>query len=617
MATPWAMGTGDLVTRWAADVDPEAPLPEHPRPQFARPDAWLNLNGLWEYVVQDAAHGRPAFDPDRRILVPFAIESALSGVKAALSPAERLWYRRAVHVPADWAGRRVLLHFGAVDFEAEVFVNGHLVGGHRGGYTPFTFDITDRLSGAETELVVAVHDPTDHERGKQTLDPEGLSYTSVSGIWQTVWLEAVGERFIGDIALRTSFADSTIAVGVAVGDATGLDLEVVVSADGREVARGSTAAGDDLVLEVPDARPWSPDDPFLYDLVLRLREGAEVLDEVTSYTGIRSFGIERTPDGHRRFFLNGAPIFHHGVLDQGYWPDGLYTAPTDEALAFDVQLLKDLGFNMARKHVKIESARWYHHCDRLGLLVWQDMPSGGHASPALMKMIMGVVRVLGFLRQDIWGPFGTWVFRHGVWRIREDRTGGGGRTPAQRQLFETQLHAMLDALGNAPSIAVWVPFNEGWGQYDSVRIARDIARRDPTRAVDHASGWSDQLVGDIVSYHDYATTQRLPARRRIRDRVLALSEYGGLNHVPAGHTWRDEPPALYHTYDDAGEMRRTYESLLEQLRQLSVRGLSAAVLTQLSDIELEMNGLVSYDRAVVKVDADRSAALGRALTTRA
>lgn len=582
---------------------------------------WLNLNGLWDYVVCPDSVELPVFEEASQILVPFAIESALSGVARALLPGERLWYRRWFTVPESWRGQRTLLHFGAVDFEAEVFVGGHRVGSHEGGFLPFSFDITaclDESEGRETELVVAVHDGTNRERGKQSLHPAEIFYTAVSGIWQTVWIEPVPETHIRALAITPSFRDATFTVATDVDGPLPRDaaLEVVVSPTGAEVVRATGKPDTALTLHIPDARAWSPDDPFLYDFTVRLvDENAETIDEVQSYAGLRSFSVERAPDGYQRIFLNGAPAVQSGLLDQGYWPDGLYTAPTDDALAFDVTIAKRLGFTMLRKHMKVEPARWYYHCDRLGLIVWQDMPASGPFPQDTRggRRLWAIGRALGRIGIDAWGPIGAQFFRHVAWKAPKIGAEDESRTATERACFERQLHDMVDTLRNVTCIAGWVPFNEGWGQWDAERISHDVATQDPTRLVDHASGWFDLLIGDFVSYHDYGMPPKLPARTRVHGRAIALSEFGGMNFPVPGHVWQAAgKPALYRVYPSTDRFQAAYSRVFTALAAQARAGLSLAVYTQLTDVELELNGVMTYDREVVKVDEVQSRYLNAA-----
>ena len=548
-----------LRTRWAADVPPQIPLPEYPRPQLVR-ERWQNLNGPWSYAITDREAVRPV-RWDGTILVPFPVESELSGVRRQLTNCERLWYRRTFTAPRLPRGQRLLLHFGAVDWEAEVWINGRRQGAapHRGGYDPFTYDVTDALrpSGPQ-ELVVAVWDPTDNgpqPRGKQVLRHNGIWYTAVSGIWQTVWLEPVPVTYVAGLDVRPDLAARTLTVRADVRGSTiaGVRVRVAVLAAGQQVAQAEAAPGESATLRIPDPHLWSPDDPFLYDLSVRLSTG----DSVASYAGMRSIAVVRDSASRvPRIYLNGRPFFQLGLLDQGWWPDGLYTAPTDEALRSDIETTRRLGFNLARKHVKVEPERWYYWADRLGLLVWQDMPSAANDDAA----------------------------------SRED--------------FGLELTGVVSALRNHPSIVMWVPFNEGWGQHDTERYVALVRRLDSTRLIDNASGWSDHGVGDVADVHAYPGPG-LP--RSDGRRALVLGEFGGLGLLLRGHTWSREGWS-YRTTDDTVAYGNSYRGLVEVLRGLASRGLSAAVYTQTTDVETEMNGVMTYDRAVVKLPAAAVAA---------
>ncbi len=546
-----------LLTRWAADVDTAHVLPDYPRPQMVR-SAWRNLNGWWDYAVRDSAAPEP-HRWDGRILVPFPIESQLSRVRKAVTPAQRLWYHRTFRVQAP-SGGRLLLHFGAVDWDAVVYVNGHRVGEHRGGYDPFTFDITDDLSpGPVQNLVVSVWDPTDageQPRGKQVLHPHGIWYTAVTGIWQTVWLEPVPAAYVRSLDIRPDVDSSRVVLRVsAAGAGDGARVHAEVLSEGRRVSEADGVVGEPITLAVPHARLWSPSDPFLYALKVDLAGG----DSVSSYFGMRKISVERDSTGVLRLFLNNRPLFEFGPLDQGWWPGGLYTAPTDAAIRSDIETMRRLGFNMVRKHVKVEPARWYYWADRLGLLVWQDMPSGEN------------------------------------------------RTPAARKEFESELHRIVHALRNHPSIVMWVPFNEGWGQFDTRRIVRWLKSYDPTRLVDEASGWTDRGAGAVIDEHSYPGPA-IPANDGRRARVLG--EFGGLGLPLAGHTWVAQNNWGYRTFTDTAALGRAYLGLLRQLHFLEGEGLAAAVYTQLTDVEVEVNGIMTWDRAILKlpVAAARAAA---------
>ena len=566
-AAQWKPVEGNLMTKWAGDVDPRAPLPEYPRPQMVR-DQWQNLNGLWDYVVDEREPQRGLRPYDGKILVPFCIESALSGVKKALPPDHVLWYQREFELPHDWKGQRILLHFGAVDWQTEVFVNGQPVGEHQGGYDPFTIDITEVLTDKPQQvLVVGVSDPTNagwQPRGKQVREPNGIWYTSVTGIWQTVWIEPVPQRYVRGLKTIPDVDKSAVSIEAdVVGDAAELEIQVL---DGtKTVAESRGPAGARLTLSIAKPHLWSPDDPHLYDLKVRLRDGDTTVDQVASYFGMRKIAIGQH-DGHTRILLNNQPLFQYGPLDQGFWPDGIYTAPTDEALVSDLKVLEQLGMNMLRKHVKVEPARYYYHCDRLGLLVWQDMPSGD--------------KYIGGSDPDI---------------TRSEESAAG---------FQRELRAMIDALHNHPSIVLWVVYNEGWGQWDTARMADWVKNYDPTRLVDSASGWADRGVGDVIDAHVYPGPGMHPAEAK---RASVLGEFGGLGWPVPEHLWWNKKNWGYRTFESREELNKGYAALMEQLPLLIGEGLSAAVYTQTSDVEGEVNGLMTYDRAVLKLDADRVA----------
>jgi hypothetical protein len=512
------------------------------------------LNGLWNYAVTSLTAKSPA-DFTGQILVPYPIESALSGVMQRLDEFSTLWYQRRFSVPAAWRGQRVRLHFGAVDWQARVFVNGHEIGEHRGGYDGFTFDITDSLKwDGDEEIRVAVFDPTEGDQpcGKQSRKPEGIFYTPTSGIWQTVWLEPVPKICINDLKLTPDVDAQSLHVRVAVSSLErSLQVEVQALADGKEVSRVTGPANQELTLPVTAPHLWSPSDPFLYDLRVTLKDGGRVVDSVSSYFGMRKISLRKDDAGVTRLALNDQFLFQMGALDQGFWPDGLYTAPTDDALRFDIEYLKRCGFNLARKHVKVEPDRWYYWCDKLGLLVWQDMPSGNNT------------------------------------------------TPASRTQFEAELQRMVTGRFNHPSIIVWVLFNEGWGQYDTQRLVTWLKVLDPSRLVDNASGWTDKRVGDLIDMHSYPGPE---CPQPESDRAAVLGEFGGLGLGLPGHTWSDRFWG-YLPMPDTESLSARYCQLLERVHLLrNSFGLSAAIYTQTADVETECNGLMTYDRAVSKLD---------------
>ena len=570
----WKPVAGRIMTRWAAEVGPENALPEYPRPQMVR-ESWLNLNGLWEYAIVAKDAPRPG-TWDGRILVPFAVESALSGVARPVGAAQALWYRRTFDLPKDRrGGGDVLLHFGAVDWDCAVWVNGRQVGAHRGGYDPFSFEIGGALKrGARQEIVVRVLDPTDADnagiaRGKQVMKPHGIFYTAVTGIWQTVWVEPVPKVRIAGLKIVPDIDAARLSVEPVIeGGGEGLTVTVTAGRGGADVAAATVPAGRAAELEIASPALWSPADPALYDLAVVLAEDGRTLDRVASYAGMRKIAVAKDERGLNRLFLNNAPLFEIGPLDQGWWPDGLYTAPTDAALRSDLEVLKALGMNMLRKHVKVEPDRLYYWCDKLGLLVWQDMPS------ALYK------------RDQV----------------------AAGPLAARDAQFEGEWRAIMDALHGHPSIVMWVPFNEGWGQYDTERIAAWTKDHDPTRLVNNASGWTDKGAGDVSDIHSYPGPEMPPLEEK---RAAVLGEFGGLGLPLTGHLWQADGNWGYRNFDDTAAFEARYLELFRNLYPLVDRGLAAAVYTQTSDCEIEVNGLMTYDREVVKLDPGRFSPVNR------
>ncbi|MCC3266488.1 glycoside hydrolase family 2 protein [Arthrobacter gengyunqii] len=579
-----------LTTPWGADLKPESVLQEYPRPQLVR-DSYLNLNGYWQYAITSVRREQPPADGewDGQILVPFSPEAPLSGVGRQLQPQQVLWYRRTVRLPVEFAQERVLLHFGAVDQSCTVTVNGTQVGGHDGGYLPFSLDVTDALvPGAEQEIVVRVRDISDtgyHSRGKQTLDRGGIWYTAQSGIWQTVWLESVPRTSISQLVLVPDLESVSVTVLLDAENDDGGDLSaaITVSDGGRTVAAAVVVPGEAVKIPVPDPHLWTPEDPFLYDVEVRLVSGGREIDSVRSYTGLRTFGTGPDESGHTRLLLNGTPYFHAGLLDQGYWPDGLYTAPSDAALVYDIQAAKDLGFTMLRKHIKVEPLRWYYHCDRLGMLVWQDLVSGGRAyrHSVVTAPAVGVPH-----------------------RADSDYAAFGRADESGRTAFLAELRGTVDLLRNSTSLAVWVPFNEGWGQFDANAVTDQVRSLDATRSIDHASGWHDQGGGDLKSVHVYFVPFVL-RKGWLRDgRAVVLSEYGGYSLRVPGHTF-NEKEFGYRKFKTPDALRRAWIKLhRQQIEPAVAQGLAATVYTQLTDVEDEVNGLLTYDRRVVKIDAD-------------
>jgi beta-galactosidase/beta-glucuronidase len=572
-----------MKTRWTP-ASP-IPLPEYPRPQMTRPH-WVNLNGSWDYAIQPKEKSAPQTF-DGKILVPYAVESLLSGVQKTLLPTQKLWYQRSFSCPVVEGRHRVLLHFGAVDYEYHVWINGKEIGSHRGGYLPFTFDITDALKQGENELLVSVWDPTDSEmqqRGKQVLKPKGIWYTPISGIWQTVWLEVVPEISIASLKLTPDLDAESLIVEVTLrGAAKGIRVVAETSHSGEKIRSAGEQAQGAVRIAIRNPRVWNPADPYLYDLRIQLIRDGQILDEVGNYFAMRKFGLLKDAQGHLRFALNNKPLFLYGPLDQGYFPDGLYTPPSEEAMLYDIEYTKQIGCNMIRKHIKVEPLRWYYHCDRLGMIVWQDMPNGGLIDG---EVIAPLALLLGFHRND-------------TRRLRRF----GRADESNRTEYRAELKGVIDHLYNAACITVWVPFNESWGQFQSVDVANWVKAYDPTRLVDHASGWFDQGGGDFQSSHVYFKKLK---RLKPDARAFVISEFGGYSLKIPDHVWDANKKFGYRFYNDTKMLTEAYVHLLEdELKPLIAQGLTAAVYTQTTDVEIEINGYLTYDREVKKMDAER------------
>jgi hypothetical protein len=570
----WQPKKAPIMTRWAKDVSPDNALPEYPRPQMVRKE-WQNLNGLWDYAITAKDATTPPRQFEGRILVPFPIESALSGVMKQVGKDNRLWYRRTFTIPQNWNGQRVLLNFGAVDWDTTVYVNDKEIGKHTGGYDPFSFDITAALKpGGDNILVLSVWDPTTdgyQPMGKQHARPHGIWYTPTTGIWQTVWLEPVSKVAYVYRLQITPDVDAG-AVNVNVNNPQKADnyrVRVTVR-DGNDVVTSKEGTpGAAISLPIANARLWAPDSPHLYNLSIelfrdaKLAGDADIFDVINSYFGMRKISLAKDDKGINRLTLNNKPLFQHGPLDQGFWPDGLYTAPTDEALRYDIEMTKKFGFNMARKHVKVEPDRWYYWCDKLGLLVWQDMPSGDkHVAPGRGEIT---------------------------------------RTKESAENFERELVELIEDHYNHPCIVMWVPFNEGWGQYDTVRITNFVKQHDPTRLANPASGWNDYPIGDVHDMHNYPGPGMPPVEE---SRAAVLGEYGGLGLPLEGHTWQQKDNWGYRNFKDRESLTDAYLAINSRIHPLIGKGLCAAVYTQTTDVEVEVNGLMTYDRAINKIDPE-------------
>ena len=578
----WKPAGDRMKTAWTEQINPAAVLPEYPRPLLER-RAWLNLNGEWEYAIREKGKAEPA-SFDGKILVPFAVESSLSGVQKTVTENQELWYKRTFSVPSSWKSKQILLNFGAVDLRADVFVNDVLIGSHQGGYTPFTFNITPFLTGGNSQkLVVRVWDPTDHgfqPRGKQVSDPNSIWYTAVTGIWQTVWIEPAAENHITSIKSIPNIDAETVEITVQTSDCQSLDVVEVklLSDNGTLIASAKGLSGKALRLPINNPKLWSPESPFLYTMKVSVLRSGKPIDEVSSYTAMRKIAAARDANGIMRMQLNNKDYFHYGPLDQGWWPDGLYTAPTDEALVYDIKKTKDLGFNMIRKHVKVEPARWYYHCDREGILVWQDMPSGD----------------LG----NHWEP--------GRYNGGSDKN----RTEESINNYYREWKEIIDLCISNPSVVVWVPFNEGWGQFDTEKVVAWTGSYDPSRLINPASGGNHRACGDILDIHNYPQPHMYLFDPQ---RVNVLGEYGGIGLALEGHLWWDKRNWGYIQFKNKEEVTAEYVKYAKMLQDLVKRGFSGAVYTQTTDVEGEVNGLMTYDRKEVKVIESQVRAANRAV----
>lgn len=573
----WKIAGERIQTNWSSKVDPSNVWQQYPRPQMVR-NNWKNLNGLWDYALTRKEQNTPA-SFQGKILVPFAIESALSGVGKTVGKDSLLWYHTSFVIPSSMKGKNILLHFGAVDWQTKIFVNGKKIGEHKGGYDPFSFDITSAVKkSGKQELVVSVWDPSDdgpQPRGKQVKNPNGIWYTSVTGIWQTVWIEAVPTTYIAATKQVADIDKEVLHVTPSIENLQNGDQVNISAWDGdNKIAEETTNSNKEVDLKISNAKLWSPAAPFLYDLKITVLRNKKPVDEVKSYFAMRKISIEPDANGIKRIALNNKFVFGFGPLDQGWWPDGLYTAPTEEALVYDIDQTKAMGFNTIRKHVKVEPALWYYHCDKVGMLVWQDMPSGDLGAR---------------------------------WNSRPGMEGGGDmdRTPGSEEIYRKEWNAIMDALYNFPCIVVWVPFNEAWGQFKTKEITEWTKTKDPSRLVNSASGGNFHEVGDLMDLHNYPMPAMPKASLFGTKQAIVLGEYGGLGLPLEGHTWQGKNNWGYRSFQNADTLFRTYSSYIDQLVPFINKGLSAAIYTQTTDVEVEVNGLMTYDRKVIKMPVER------------
>ena len=577
----WKPEGNKIITKWAESINPEYVHQEYPRPRLVR-NEWKNLNGLWDYEITKLGVNKPNFYKNK-ILVPFPIESSLSGVQKNVGKDNELWYHSTFIIPKLWKGKNIILHFGGVDWKSEVWINDVYVGSHQGGYDPFSFDITSYLNNKKNQkLVVKVWDPTDEgyqPRGKQTINPHGIWYTAVTGIWQTVWIEPVNSNYIKTVNIVSNVDESNISIKLISSETLEKDYFEVIIKDGNTIVSSvKSPVKFNLDVLINNAKLWSPESPFLYDIEINLVSNGKIVDSIKSYFAMRKISTRKDENGIFRLQLNNKDYFQFGTLDQGWWPDGLYTAPSDDALKYDIIKTKELGFNMIRKHVKVESARWYYHADKIGMLVWQDMPNGEN-------------------------------FRFPKWQ-RDKFFDGDEFIPSSESEdnFRSEWKKIIDFLYSNPSIVCWVPFNEAWGQFKTVEISEWTKIYDPSRLVNSASGGNYYRTGDITDVHNYPGPKMLFFDN---ERVNVLGEYGGIGLAIDGHLWQPDKNWGYVKFKNSIEATDQYVSLANQLYKMIESGFSAAIYTQITDVEIEVNGLMTYDRKIVKLDLGRVREINR------
>ena len=569
----WLPAGNKIKTKWGNNLNQNNIWNEYPRPQLERKD-WINLNGLWSYSIT----GKNALKPgnlDEKILVPFSLESSLSGVMKNLNEKEILWYYREFKIPENWKNKNILLHFNAVDWKCELFINDTKIGEHIGGYSEFYFDITNKLLEGKNKILLKVFDPSDkgyQPVGKQSLNPNGIWYTSISGIWQTVWLEPVSEKYIEKIEINNDFDNKEIKINCKLNKDENLPLKISLLYNEKEFMKIKGNSNSDIVFKIPEEyfHPWSPNEPNIYRIKAELFDNEDkIIDSIESYTTIRKIEQRKDENGYYRIYLNNNKIFNMGVLDQGYWPDGLYTPPSEEAMIYDINKLKELGFNTIRKHVKIEPYRYYYYCDKIGMLIWQDMPSGD--------------------RQE------------NKWEHHQLNAGDDvKRSDESKNNYYQEWSEIINNLKFFQCIIIWVPFNEAWGQFDTEKVVEFTNKQDPTRLINSASGGNHRNCGNFLDLHNYPEPSQY---LKVDNLINILGEFGGLGLDIKGHTWKDDNWG-YKTFKTKEEVTEKYEEYINLIIN-SFKGFSAAIYTQTTDVETEINGLITYDRAEIKVDKGR------------